>query len=134
MSDDYKIYVDPSRPATLNNGAGALTDCATLQEAVLTGQRLAPEQKIRAIVKVIGGPVSYITDRSRRDATALAHMILPAIREIGLRTTRRLVRLRSRRGGCIRHYLVIWNERVSPTSGNVRLVFAVRFTTRMVDR
>ena len=28
MNDDYKIYVDASRPATLNNGAGALTDCA----------------------------------------------------------------------------------------------------------
>ena len=24
MSDDYKIYVDAGRPATLNNGAGAL--------------------------------------------------------------------------------------------------------------
>jgi hypothetical protein len=57
MADDYKIYVDASRPATFNNGAGALTDCATLQEAVLAWQRLAPEQKIRATVKVIGGPV-----------------------------------------------------------------------------
>jgi hypothetical protein len=57
MNDDYKIYVDANRPATLNNGAGALTDCATLQEAVLAWQRLAPEQKIRATVKVIGGPV-----------------------------------------------------------------------------
>ena len=46
LSDDYKIYVDASRPATLNNGAGVLTDCATLQEAVLAWQRLAPEQKI----------------------------------------------------------------------------------------
>ena len=46
LSDDYKIYVDASRPATLNNGASALTDCATLQEAVLAWQRLAPEQKI----------------------------------------------------------------------------------------
>jgi hypothetical protein len=34
-----------------------LTDCATLQEAVLAWQRLAPEQQIRATVKVIGGPV-----------------------------------------------------------------------------
>ena len=57
MNQDHKIYVDASRPATLNNGAGALTDCATLQEAVLAWQRLAPEQKIRATVKVIGGPV-----------------------------------------------------------------------------
>jgi hypothetical protein len=57
MSDDYKIYVDGGRPATLNNGAGASTDCATLQEAVLAWRRLPPEQKIRATVKVIGGPV-----------------------------------------------------------------------------
>jgi hypothetical protein len=34
-----------------------LTDCTTLQEAVLAWHRLAPEQKIRATVKVIGGPV-----------------------------------------------------------------------------
>jgi hypothetical protein len=34
MSDQCKIYVDANRPATLNNRAGALTDCATLQEAV----------------------------------------------------------------------------------------------------
>jgi hypothetical protein len=57
MSDDYKIYVDAGQPATLNDGAGALTDCATLQEAVLAWHKLAPEQKIRATVKVIGGPV-----------------------------------------------------------------------------
>jgi len=37
MSDDYKIYVDAARPATLNDGAGALIDCATLQEAVRPG-------------------------------------------------------------------------------------------------
>jgi hypothetical protein len=57
MNDSYKIYVDASRPATLNDGAGVLTDCATLQEAVVAWQQLAPEQKIRATVKVIGGPV-----------------------------------------------------------------------------
>jgi len=57
VSEDYKIYVDGGQPATLNDGAGALIDCATLQEAVLAWQRLAPGQKIRATVKVIGGPV-----------------------------------------------------------------------------
>jgi hypothetical protein len=57
MSDDYKIYVDGGRPATLNKGAGVLTDCAILQEAVMAWRRLAPEQKIRATLKVIGGPV-----------------------------------------------------------------------------
>jgi hypothetical protein len=65
VSDDYKIYVDASRPATLNNGAGASTDCATLQEAVLAWQRLPPEQKIRAIVKVIGGPVYTVKEIER---------------------------------------------------------------------
>jgi hypothetical protein len=57
MSDDFKIYVDAGKPATLNNGTGALTDYATLQEAVLAWHRLPPGQKIRATVKVIGGPV-----------------------------------------------------------------------------
>ena len=52
MSDDYKIYVDAAQPATLNNGGGALTDCPTLQEAVLAWHQLPPEQKIRATVKL----------------------------------------------------------------------------------
>jgi hypothetical protein len=54
--DDFKIYVDAGRPATLNDGAGVSTDCATLQEAVSAWYGLAPEQKIRATVKLIGGP------------------------------------------------------------------------------
>lgn len=57
MNNDYKILVDATRPATLNDGAGSLTDCPTLQEAVLAWHKLAPEQKIRATVKVIGGRV-----------------------------------------------------------------------------
>ena len=57
MSDDYKIYVDATKPATLNNGSGILTDCPTLGEAVMEWHRLPSEQKIRATVKVIGGPV-----------------------------------------------------------------------------
>jgi hypothetical protein len=65
VSDDYKIYVDAGRPATLSNGAGALTDCATLQEAVLAWQRLTPEQKIRATVKVIGGPLYTVKEIDR---------------------------------------------------------------------
>jgi hypothetical protein len=67
MSRDYKIYVDAGRPATLNNGTGALTDCATLQEAVLAWQRLPPEQKICATVKVIGGPVYKAHEIERLD-------------------------------------------------------------------
>ena len=38
MADDYKIYVDAGRPATLNDGAGVSTDCVTLQEAVIAWQ------------------------------------------------------------------------------------------------
>jgi hypothetical protein len=65
LSDDYKIYGDASRPATLNDGAGASTDCATLQEAVLAWHRLAPDQKIRATVNVIGGPVYTVKEIER---------------------------------------------------------------------
>ena len=57
MSDDDKIYVDAEQPATLNNGAGKLTDYRTLQEAVKAWHRLPPEQTKRATIKVIGGPV-----------------------------------------------------------------------------
>jgi hypothetical protein len=56
--DDLKIYVDAAQPATLNDGAGGkLTDCPTLQEAVLAWHALPSAQKVRATVKVIGGPV-----------------------------------------------------------------------------
>ena len=75
MTDDYKIYVDAGQPATLNNGAGVLTDCATLQEAVLAWQWLAPEQKIRATVKGLAvrsmqrkRSSGFITGQSRLDA------------------------------------------------------------------
>jgi hypothetical protein len=76
---DYEIYVDASVPATLNNGTGVSTDCPTLQEAVLAWQRLAPEEKIRATVRVIGGRVytartrstGFITVRSRHDSPPL---------------------------------------------------------------
>jgi hypothetical protein len=57
MSDDDKIYVDAEQPATLNNGAGKLTDYRTLQGAVMAWHRLPPEQTERATIKVIGGPV-----------------------------------------------------------------------------
>jgi hypothetical protein len=65
MSEDYRIYVDGEQSATLNDGGGALTDYRTLQEAVLAWRGLRPEQKVRATVKVIGGPVysAYEIDR-----------------------------------------------------------------------
>ena len=55
MSADSKIHVDAGQPTTLNDGGGKLTDCATLQEAVLVWHALPSAQKIRATVKVIGG-------------------------------------------------------------------------------
>jgi hypothetical protein len=55
--EDYKIYVDAEQPATLNDGAGKLTDYPTLSEAVLAWHALPTERKTRATVKVIGGPV-----------------------------------------------------------------------------
>jgi hypothetical protein len=65
MSDDYKIYVDAGRPATLNEGAGKLTDYPTLQEAVMAWHRLRPEQTKRATIKVWGGPVYTATEIAR---------------------------------------------------------------------
>ena len=44
MSSDSKIYVDAGQPATLNDGAGRLTDCATLQEVVLAWHALPSAQ------------------------------------------------------------------------------------------
>jgi hypothetical protein len=57
MSDDDKIYVDAGQPATLNNGAGKLTDYRTLRETVMAWHLLPPEQTKRATIKLIGGPV-----------------------------------------------------------------------------
>jgi hypothetical protein len=57
MSEDSKIHVDTAQPATLNDGAGKLTDYPTLQEAVMAWHRLRPEQTKRATIKVFGGPV-----------------------------------------------------------------------------
>ena len=57
MTDDNQIYVDAAQPATLNDGAGKLTDYATLQEAVVAWHALPSAHKIRATVKVFGGPV-----------------------------------------------------------------------------
>jgi hypothetical protein len=58
MTDhSLKIFVDGTRPAALNDGLGSQTDFATLEEAVRAWRALPPAQKIRAMVKVIGGPV-----------------------------------------------------------------------------
>jgi hypothetical protein len=57
VSDEYKIYVDANQPATFNNDAGALTDCATCKRRCWPGTDWHLSKKIRATVKVIGGPV-----------------------------------------------------------------------------
>jgi hypothetical protein len=58
VTDDHlKIYVDATRPATLNDGAGVQTDFATLEAAVTAWRALPSAAKIRATVKVFGGPV-----------------------------------------------------------------------------
>ena len=58
MTDqDLRIFVDATRPATLNDGVGSQTDFATLEAAVVAWRALPSAQKIRATVKVIGGPV-----------------------------------------------------------------------------
>jgi hypothetical protein len=59
--DNLKIYVDAAQPATLNDGAGKLTDYPTLQEAVMAWHRLRPEQTKRATI-VFGGPVYTATE------------------------------------------------------------------------
>jgi hypothetical protein len=55
--DDLRIFVDATRPATLNDGVGSQTDFATLEAAIVAWRALPSAQKIRATVKVIGGPV-----------------------------------------------------------------------------
>jgi hypothetical protein len=65
VTDHIEIFVDAAQPATLNDGAGKLTDYATLQEAVVAWHALPSAQKIRATVKVFGGPV-YTTHQIPR--------------------------------------------------------------------
>lgn len=55
--DDNRIFVQASVPATLNNGADALTDYRTLFEAVLAWHRLPLDQKKSTTVEVLGGPI-----------------------------------------------------------------------------
>jgi hypothetical protein len=54
VSDDDKIHVDWTRPATLHNGAVS-TDWPTLRDAVMAWNRLRPEQAQRASIRIIGG-------------------------------------------------------------------------------
>ena len=54
MSEDGKIHVDGSRPATFHNGAVS-TDFPTLQDAIMAWHKLRPEQAQRASIRIIGG-------------------------------------------------------------------------------
>ena len=71
MSVDTKIYVDAGRPATLNDGAGNLTDCATLQEAVLAWHTLPSAQKIRATVKMTTFTTGWLMRHQSQKASHL---------------------------------------------------------------
>jgi hypothetical protein len=53
MSTD-KVYVDADRPATLRYGEHSV-HCFTLQEAKLAWNRLPPEQRRTATIKVVDG-------------------------------------------------------------------------------
>jgi hypothetical protein len=64
VTDDHlKIYVDATRPATLNDGAGKQRDFATLEAAVV----LPWVGKVGATVKQIGGPVYVAHQIGRLD-------------------------------------------------------------------
>ena len=53
MSDDYKIYVDGAQPATLNDGAGVLTDYPTLQQVGRRKRgRLSPDYLSQAQLRL----------------------------------------------------------------------------------
>jgi hypothetical protein len=63
--DDLRIFVDATRPVTLDDGVGSQTDFATLEAAVVAWRALPSAQKIGATVNVIGGSVytAHQTDR-----------------------------------------------------------------------
>jgi hypothetical protein len=63
-SENEKIHVDASMPATLHSGAVS-TECPTLQKAVAVWHRLRPEQAQGATIRVIGGPL-YTAAEIRR--------------------------------------------------------------------
>jgi hypothetical protein len=54
MSEDEKLHVDVSRPATLHNGAVSM-DFPTLKDAMMAWTRLRPEQARRTSIRIIGG-------------------------------------------------------------------------------
>ena len=61
MSEDEKIHVDVSRPATLHSGAIS-TDFPTLKDAIMAWHRLRPEQAQRASIRIIGGQLYAAVD------------------------------------------------------------------------
>ena len=63
-SENEKIHVDASMPATLHGGVVS-TECPTLQKAVALWHKLRPEQAQRATIRVVGGPL-YTAAEIRR--------------------------------------------------------------------
>ena len=61
MCEDQKIYVDPTRPATLHNGANSV-DWPTFRDAIKAWHRLRPEQARNASIGIIGGPLYKAAD------------------------------------------------------------------------
>jgi hypothetical protein len=81
MNDDSRIYVEAGQPATLNDGAGKLTDCATLQEAPSwLGLRCLQHRRYGRRSRRLAGRsirhtrlIGFITGRSRRDIQRFVH-------------------------------------------------------------
>jgi hypothetical protein len=53
---DDPIYSDVGRPATLSY-AGRTVDLATLRETVSVYQKLGPESRATATIRIVGGPI-----------------------------------------------------------------------------
>jgi hypothetical protein len=80
--DNLKLYVDATRPATLNDGVGSQTDFATLEAAVVAWRALPADVKIRATVKSLAGrftglirSIDSITGRSQTQPSDKAAQI-----------------------------------------------------------
>ena len=87
MSDDAAIYVDAGRPATLNDGAGAQTDCRTLQEAVSAWLALPSAQKTASRRKR-NAPTARSEKEKSIDAVSEAAIQRIVIASASARTTR----------------------------------------------
>jgi hypothetical protein len=75
VSEDFRIYVDGGQPATLNDGAGTLTYCPTLQGGCVGfgrgwRRRRRYERPLKSSAVQFTPPLTsggFTTGRSRRD-------------------------------------------------------------------